>query len=244
MTEKCDTPACLRGVLNKNQRCGPCKAGMPPMTNEKSPHNYTSTTGSQKGKDKPAKEEKGKLVLNKGDKVTVFPSTGDIVVRNKQGKKVTNFKQGKTDEQIQRLQRNAVKNIFTAYWYGWPDGLPDSFKEIFSRYGSFISDRATPSTMKGMPDVHKSTINVAGDKAFILIKEAIYPIEGEAAAFKAIQMSPIMLEKLGEVSPTDAIEMVKNDGEAYTFHKKGNGESYTYEDVQGVTRGLPRWAIA
>ena len=64
--------------------------------------------------------------------------------------------------------------------------------------------------MQGTPDVHKSSINVAGDKSFILIKEAIYPYEGEAAAFKAIKMSPIMIEKLGDVTPTDAIEMVKN----------------------------------
>ena len=172
MAEKCATKECLRGVATVGTRCMPCEKLMPPMKNPKSPHAYTSsttTTGTQKAKDKPAKEEKGKLVVNKGDKITVFPSTGDIVVRNKQGKKVTNFKQGKTDEQIQRLQRDAVKNIFTAYWYGWPDGLPDSFKEIFSGYGSFISDRATPSKMKGMPDVHKSTINVAGDKSFILI---------------------------------------------------------------------------
>ena len=202
----------------------------------------------------------------KGTKTKVKPSLAKIVQASQKPKKedmtVKEFigartggrvtilpedqqKHIKSSAQIEQLQKDAVKVIFSSYWYGWEGGIPPAFKDIFSKFGAFISDRAIASKMQGTPDVHKSSINVAGDKSFILIKEAIYPYEGEAAAFKAIQMSPIMMEKLGDVTPTDAIEMVKNDGEAFTFTKtKPDGSEYSYEDPQGVVRKLPRWAIA
>ncbi len=255
MAEKCNTPECLRGVENAGEQCMPCELGMPPMKNAKSPHSYTSKVKGKTGKpshkkpslakivsalQKPKKEE---VTVEKGGKVAILPDK-TMIVYDKQGNK-TKVKPTKSSAQIEQLQKDAVKVIFSSYWYGWEGGIPPAFKDIFSKFGMFISDRAIASTMKGTPDVHKSSINVAGDKSFILIKEAIYPYEGEAAAFKAIQMSPIMMEKLGDVTPTDAIEMVKNDGGAFTFTKtKADGSEYSYEDSHGVTRKLPRWAIA
>ena len=241
MAEKCATKECLRGVATAGTRCMPCEKLMPPMKNPKSPHAYTSsppTTGTQKAKDKPSKEE---LVVNKGDKKT--PSLLGTKIDKEKVKK--NWKKGKTDIEINQMQKEAVKVIFTSYWYGWPDGVPPAFTELFKPYGNFISIREKPSKMKGKPDTHKSTINAKAKKSFVLVVEAIYPIEGTASAFKAIQTSPIMLEALGDVSPTDAIEMVKNNGKSFLFTKnKTDGSEYTYTDDGGTKRAIPRWAIA
>ena len=236
MAEKCNTPECLRGVDNAGEQCMPCELGMPPMKNAKSPHSYTSKVKGNTAKPSHKKPKKGGITVEKGGKLT-------IVTDNK-GRRVR-VKPKKSSAQIEQLQKDAVKAIFSSNWNGGEGGIPPAFADIFSKFGAFISDRAVPSKMQGTPDVHKSSINVAGDKSFILIKEAIYPYEGEAAAFKAIKMSPIMIEKLGDVTPTDAIEMVKNDGDTFTFTKtKPDGSEYSYEDPQGVVRKLPRWAIA
>ncbi len=232
MAEKCATKECLRGVATAGATCLPCEKLMPPMTNPKSPHAYTSvkpTTGKQKAPIKPSKTEKKEKPSSKSKKTA----------------KKEDWKKGKTDSQINLMQKDAVQVIFTSYWYGWPDGLPPAFAKLFKPYGNFISIREKPSKMKGKPEIHKSTINVKAKKSFVLVVEAIYPMEGEARAFKAIQLSPIMMEALGDVSPTDAIEMVKNNGKAYTFTKhKKDGSEYYYTDDGGTKRAIPRWAIA
>lgn len=222
----------MRGVATAGASCLPCEKLMPPMKNPKSPHAYTSVkpaTGTAKAPIKPSKPEKKEKPSSKSKKTT----------------KKEDWKKGKTDIEINQMQKEAVKVIFTSYWYGWPDGVPPAFTELFKPYGNFISIREKPSKMKGKPDTHKSTINAKGKKSFVLVVEAIYPMEGEASAFKAIQTSPIMLEALGDVSPTDAIEMVKNNGKPFLFTKsKMDGSEYTYMDDGGTKRIIPRWAIA
>jgi hypothetical protein len=199
------------------------------MKNPKSPHAYTSAPGTAKAPSKPSKSEKKEKPSSKSKKTT----------------KKEDWKKGKTDSQINLMQKDAVQVIFTSYWYGWPDGLPPAFAKLFKPYGNFISIREKPSKMKGKPEIHKSTINVKAKKSFVLVVEAIYPMEGEGRAFTAIQQSPIMLEALGNVSPTDAIEMVKNNGKPFTFTKnKKDGSEYSYIDDGGTKRAIPRWAIA
>ena len=220
MSDVCAEQYCLRPVKGKGLVCVPCQKGFPPLMNPKSPYAKGKPKGSA--------------------------TTGTTAVVESAKPQVKAQQPPKPQKTIStELQKEAVKEIFTCYWYGWENGIPSAFKEIFSKYGNFISDRAIPSKMVGNPDVHKSTINIAGNKSFILIKEAIYPMEGEAAAFRAIKQSPIMLEALGDVTPTDAIEMVKNDGQPFTFQKDStDGSQYRYADGQGVERKIPRWAIA
>lgn len=229
MAEKCDTPSCLRGVGAIGQICMPCEKGMPPMTNPKSPHAWnnpigSATTGSTskkpKSQDKVKSEPKPKVVIPKTAK----------------------WKKDKSDMEIKRLQRNAVELIFTTYWYGWPKGIPGAFTDIFKDYGVFLTGREVPSKMVGTPDIHKSHINMRGNAAFVIIMEAIYPIQGESWAFKEIQDSQILMEALGGVSATHAIELVKHDGESYTFTKKDE-KIYTWVE-NGVKREIPKWAIA
>tara|TARA_Y100000992_G_scaffold293007_1_gene251140 strand:+ start:2672 stop:3346 length:675 start_codon:yes stop_codon:yes gene_type:complete len=224
MSDVCAEQYCLRPVKGKGLVCVPCQKGMPALTNPKSPYAQGKPKGSATtGKTATTRKPKSQIKPQQPQKTQKTPT---VTVTEKQ-------------------QKQAVKEIFTCYWYGWENGIPPIFKDIFSKFGTFISDRATPSTMIGTPDTHRSSINIAGNKSFILVKEAIYPMEGEAAAFRAINKSPIMLEALQDVTPTDAIEMVKNDGQTYTFQKDStDGSQYRYEDGQGVERKIPRWAIA
>ena len=234
MEEKCDTPDCLRGVVRGDTYfplCLPCQKGMRPMTNPKSPHAWNTstsknekTTGKPKDQDKPTNKPKPKLKI--------------VIPKSKQ----ENWKKDKSDMEIKRLQRKAVELIFTTYWYGWPKGVPKAFTEIFKDYGAFITGREVPSKMVGTPDIHTSHINARGNSSFVLVMEAIYPIQGEASTFREIERSPIMREALGDVSPTDAIEMVKNDGGPFTFTKKDE-KTYTWDD-NGIKREIPKWAIA
>ena len=150
---------------------------------------------------------------------------------------------GKTDDEIKRLQKDAVQSIYSSYWFGWKDGVPEMFKDIFAQYGLFISDRAIASKMVGTPDTHKSTINARGRASFRIIMDAIYPYEGEGAAIRNIKQSPIMSEEVVGLNDKDIAELIKGDGEDFVFTKIGNGELYSY-NRGGVTLKLPRWAIA
>ena len=240
MAEKCDTPTCLRGVDRVGQLCLPCQKGMRPMTNPKSPHAFDNPTkGVTTGFENPQK--KLVIVHNGGNK----PKTDPIIIKPtlKVSKSYNNWKKNKTTIEIKSLQKKAVKLIFSSYWYGWDDGFPDAFTEIFKEYGNFITGREVPSKMVGTPDVHTSHINTKGNAAFVLVTDFIYPIQGEASTFREIERSPIMREALGDVSPTDAIEMVKNNGMPFTFTKKDE-KTYLWQDGNGIEREIPTWAIA
>lgn len=231
MVEKCDTPECLRGVTVKGDLCLPCQKGMPPMKNPKSPHSYTSKTSVKT----PA------LVIVTGKE------SGNKTPQSKKDKKTPqgNWKKNLTGPQIAKLQRKAVELIFSSYWYGWPQGMPEAFKDMFHSYGVFSTGREVPSKMVGTPDVHRSQVNVRGHPSFVLVMDAIFPMEGERQTFRMIENSPAMKEALGGVSASSAIEMVKNHGKTYTFTKnKDDGSEYRYVDEQGTTRMIPRWAIA
>ena len=231
MAEKCDTPSCLRGVSATGEQCLPCKKGMPPMKNENIPYAYQNISGGgnvQAG---------GNVVVSYSNPSTSLPQKA-FKVKNKVKKWMT----GKTDAEVKRLQKDAVQTIYSAYWFGWPDGIPEVFKDIFAQYGLFISDRAIPSKMVGTPDTHKSTINARGNASFRIIMDAIYPYEGEAATLKNIHQSPTMKDAVKELNDGDIMAMLKGDGKAYTFIKVTE-DYYKYDD-NGNTRMIPRWAIA
>ena len=229
MVEKCDTPDCLRGVGVVGQLCLPCGNGLPPMKNPKSPHAWNNQIGT------PAKGvttgfvKKEKKVNNQPISVT---KGGD---------------KPKTDPIIDKtLQRKAVQLIFSAYWYGWKDGLPDGFEEIFKDYGTFVTGREVASKMVGTPAVHTSHINMKGNPSFVFIVDFLYPAEGERRTFEHIERSPTIMDALGGVSAVDAIELIKSDKlnpmKPFTFYKKDEN-TYTWSD-NGVKREIPTWAIA
>ena len=232
MAEKCDTPTCLRGVDRVGQLCLPCQKGMRPMTNPKSPHAFDKTT-------------KGKPKLVIVPKSQNKPKTDPIVVKPtlKVSKSYNNWKKDKTDSEIKRLQKKAVELIFSSYWYGWVDGFPDAFTEIFKEYGNFITGREVPSKMVGTPDVHTSHINMRGNASFVVVMDAIFPLEGESRTFQHIERSPILQDALGSVSTTAAIELIKNNGMPFTFTKKDE-KTYLWQDGNGIEREIPTWAIA
>jgi len=217
---QCSTPDCLRGVGLEGGQCKPCSMGMPPMKNPKSRHAWkkTGTTTGTTGSNKP------KISIETPEKSKNVPTVRAKALSSAQ-------------------EKSAVELIFKSFWYGWKNGSPEIFSEIFAKYGSFISGRVQPSTMVGTPHKHYSSINAKGKKAWVLIQEVILPMEGESKAFKMIKTSPNILDQLGEVSPTDAIEFVKNHGSQYEFTKK-NELTYTYQDDKGVKREIPTWAIA
>lgn len=228
---QCSTPDCLRGVGLDGGQCKPCSMGMPPMKNPKSPHAWkktgtpsSSTTTSPTTGTGTTGSDKPKVSVKTPEKSKNVPTIRVKALSSAQ-------------------EKSAVELIFKSFWYGWKNGVPDIFNEIFAKYGSFLSGRVQPSQMVGTPQKHYSSINSKGKKAFVLLQEVILPMEGESKAFKMIKTSPNILDQLGDVSPTDAIEFVKNHGKAYEFTKK-NEETYTYEDDRGVKREIPTWAIA
>jgi hypothetical protein len=237
MAEKCDTPDCLRGVDAIGQLCLPCENGLPPMKNPKSPHAWNHQNGTQK---KP--------------KLRIVPPTNITTgIKNPQKKpklRIVHDGQNKpkTDPIIDKtLQRKAVQLIFSAYWYGWKDGLPDEFEEIFKDYGTFATGREVASKMVGTPDKHTSHINMKGNPSFAFIVDFLYPAEGERRTFEHIERSPVIMEALGGVSAVDAIELIKSDKsnpmKPFTFTKK-NEQTYTWIDDSNITREIPTWAIA
>jgi len=255
MAEKCATPECLRGVDDLGDSCIPCQKGFPPMKNPKSPHAWNNTaskkpgvSGTPKHGNKPPNTPKKKeITVEEGGKIQVMPDK-TIIMTDKKGYK-TKFKEHeRIQAEIKQIQRKAVELIFASYWYGWPDGIPEAFTEIFKDYGVFATGREVPSQMVGSPQVHKSQVNVKGHPSFVLVMEVIYPIQGEASTFREIERSPVMMDALNGVSPTHAIEMIKNHGKTFTFQKVGgtvtDGSVYKYIDDTGTTRMIPRWAIA
>lgn len=264
MVEKCDTPDCLRGVDNKGEVCPKCLKGLPPMKNPKSPHAYTmGTSGGKSGRKLPKadiKPEKSPSILGvnidkekvkeNGSKVTQnITGSGNVQVGGKTTVNPT-VKDYHVKSYTQAASKGAVKTIFNSYWYGWPNGTPKIFAEIFADYGEFISDRVAPSKMVGNPLNHKSTINASGHKAFIILAQQIFPpphrMSDERAASQFIEGSQIAKEALGKDIPTThAIEFLRNNGKAFTFNRgKSDGSLYTYTDKKGKTWKIPRWAIA
>jgi len=265
--EKCNVPNCLRGVENKGDVCKKCLMNLPPMDNPKSPHAYNNPSGtgtaSPKADIKPEKPSKIPFmdttidvdkVKERWDKIPINP----IHTRKSKPKAdkivaaIMNPDYFSKKAADRKTQKEAVKTIFKSYWFGWPNGTPAVFKELFEQYGEFISERITPSKMVGNPKTHKSTINAGGNEHMNVVVQVIYPPgrqRDEREAYEFIENSQLIQEALNEsgtrVPTTHAIELLKNDGQAFTFTRaKEDGSLYTYEDAKGKVWKIPRWAIA
>ena len=234
LVTQCSTPECLRGVGLQGGQCLPCQKSMPPMKNPNSPYAFSNNKPPSFAFTPPVTPPVANLPSPGSTNPTLTPQVKQNVKK---------WMTGKTDDEIKRLQKDAVQSIYSSYWFGWKDGVPEMFKDIFAQYGLFISDRAIASKMVGTPDTHKSTINARGKASFRIIMDAIYPYEGEGAAIRNIKQSPIMSEEVVGLNDKDIAELIKGDGEDFVFTKIGNGELYSY-NRGGVTLKLPRWAIA
>lgn len=231
MVVTCDTPFCLRSPADNDVKCLPCQRGLRPLTNPKSPHAAGNSASVEDYVTEALKQELSKKV----SAIIQQPKTDNNPPKN--------VNQGKTDDEIRILNKNAVEKIFNSYWYGWKDGCPPIFQDMFKKYGNFVPASIKPSTMVGTPATHRSSVNASGNQSFAIVKDVILPFEGKGAAMKAIGNSPALKDTLVGISADDAIAICDNNGIVYDFSKKGSGDVYTYDD-NGVKRELPRWAIA
>ena len=152
----------------------------------------------------------------------------------------------KTKEEIKILNKVAVEQIFNSYWYGWENGHPKLFDEIFSQYGNFIHFSVKTSNMVGTPDTHFSTINSSGHAQFaVFVMIHKDKLESNGSIMRQFQNNahPALSQILHGISPQDTFSILENNGKSYNFTKVGNGDTYLYDD-NGIQRKLPKWAIA
>jgi len=139
--------------------------------------------------------------------------------------------------------KKAVQMIFNSRWWGWKNGLPPQFPELFKQFGKYISSSVQPSKMVGNPQNHRSQINVRGEAPFVMLMEVILPQESMRGVERKLTMSPALIELRGNVSVPDMLVAIENDGQTFDFEKVDE-KTYKYEDANGRTHQLPRWAIA
>ena len=222
--EKCDTPDCLRGVGRGDTffpLCLACGNGFPPMKNPKSPHAWNRQNGNPTP--------------------IILPKKPTVISKQPVDTKVI-----KTKEEIKILNKVAVEQIFNSYWYGWENGHPKLFDEIFSQYGNFIHFSVKTSNMVGTPDTHFSTINSSGHAqfaVFVMIHKDKLESNGSIQRQFSRNAHPALSQILHGISPQDTFAILENNGKPYNFTKVGNGDTYLYDD-NGIQRKLPKWAIA
>jgi len=232
----CATPTCLRSPADNDTQCIHCQRGMKPMTNPLSPQAAGNSLtpkvlGPQTG-------------MPLGDKLgfpIILPKKPTVIPKQTVGTKVI-----KTKEEIKILNKVAVEQIFNSYWYGWKNGHPTLFDEIFSEYGNFIHFSVKPSTMVGTPDTHFSTINSSGHAqfaVFVMIHKDKLESNGSIQRQFSRNAHPAVSQILHGISPQDTFAILENNGKPYNFTKVGNGDTYLYDD-NGIQRKLPKWAIA
>jgi len=237
----CATPTCLRSPADNDTQCIHCQRGMKPMTNPLSPQaagnkvklgfDYPGILGPQTG-------------MPLGDKLgfpIILPKKPTVISKQPVDTKVI-----KTKEEIKILNKVAVEQIFNSYWYGWENGHPKLFDEIFSQYGNFIHFSVKTSNMVGTPDTHFSTINSSGHAqfaVFVMIHKDKLESNGSIQRQFSRNAHPALSQILHGISPQDTFAILENNGKPYNFTKVGNGDTYLYDD-NGIQRKLPKWAIA
>ena len=184
------------------------------------------------------------FVLQEGDKLgfpIILPKKPTVIPKQPVDTKVI-----KTKEEIKILNKVAVEQIFNSYWYGWENGHPKLFDEIFSQYGNFIHFSVKTSNMVGTPDTHFSTINSSGHAQFaifVMIHKDKLESNGSIQRQFRNNAHPAVSQILHGISPQDTFAILENNGKPYNFTKVGNGDTYLYDD-NGIQRKLPKWAIA
>ena len=150
------------------------------------------------------------------------------------------------------LAKKAVQNLFDMGWFNW-DGVPKVFEEMFKEYGNFISANVKPSTMSGVPQKHRGTVNTKAKPAYVMLEEVIIKYEGFNAALRNLEKSPALLSEYTsakDVTAADMLEAVENNGETFDFTLENTNSPspdyavYSYVDDANYKRMFPRWAIS
>ena len=237
MVTTCATPTCLRPPADGMDMCKPCSVGGKPLTNPQSPHAAQHSFSPRVMKDgKPIKD--GSVQMGVPTVRVPKPGTGTATPKVT----ISPKNQIKTSLSTQDSKK-AVQMIFNSRWWGWQDGLPSQFPDLFAQFGKYHKANVKTSSMVGTPDSHRSQINMSGNAAYVTIMELILPVEGMRSVEKKLR-NPIYAEARGAVSIPDMLVAIENDGKTYTFEKVGDGTIYKYEDDKGKEHQLPRWAIA
>ena len=237
----CATPTCLRSPADNDTQCIHCQRGMKPMTNPLSPQAALKLPGNNWITPKVLGPQTGMPLGDKLGFPIILPKKPTVIQKQTVGTKVI-----KTKEEIKILNKVAVEQIFNSYWYGWENGHPKLFYEIFSQYGNFIHFSVKTSNMVGTPDTHFSTINSSGHAqfaVFVMIHKDKLESNGSIQRQFSRNAHPALSQILHGISPQDTFAILENNGKPYNFTKVGNGDTYLYDD-NGIQRKLPKWAIA
>ena len=246
MVTTCAVKDCLRPPASDNPSCKACQAGMPPMKNPNSPHAAANAGGfvpriTQSGK--PIQDGKKEMGVPK----EVKPTQTAVTAQQKPANTTTNSPKVNIDKAV---AKKAVQLIFDTTWFNW-DETPKIFEKIFKQYGNFVSVQVKPSTMVGLPQKHRGTINISGKASYAFIKDTLLRIEGPSAIMRMIETNPTYTEARGYVSAQDMMFALENDGATFDFtldkvtNAGGNNDmsTYTYNDGK-MDREIPRWAIS
>ena len=255
MVTTCAVKDCLRPPASDNLSCKPCQAGMKPMDNPKSPHAAANAGGfipriEKSGKPiQDGKEELGKAKIVSPNTTAQPENSGQQKATNKEDK----LKNMGIDPII---AKKSVQRLFDMGWFNWDGDIPKVFEEMFKDYGNFISANVKPSTMSGVPQKHRGTINTQAKPSYVMLELVILGQEGFSSALKAIESNPIFIEGYKNakgVSAIDMLEAVENNGETFDFTLETNAiwpstqqdnAVYSYFDDLGTKRMIPRWAIS
>jgi hypothetical protein len=252
MVTTCAVKDCLRPPASDNLSCKPCQAGMKPMDNPKSPHAAANAGGfipriEKSGKPiQDGKEELGKAKIVSPNTTAQPENSGQQKATNKEDK----LKNMGIDPII---AKKSVQRLFDMGWFNWDGDIPKVFEEMFKDYGNFISANVKPSTMSGVPQKHRGTVNTQAKPSYVMLELVILGQEGKRSAQRAIESNPIFIEGYKNaqgVSAIDMLEAVENNGETFDFtlDNTTSGDSdfavYSYVDDTGTKRMIPRWAIS
>lgn len=213
------------------------------MTNPNSPHAAANAGGfvpriEKSGK--PIQDGKKEMGVAKDVKPTQLVGT-----QQKPANNPTNSPKVNIDKAV---AKKAVQLIFDTTWFNW-DETPKIFEKIFKQYGNFVSVQVKPSTMVGIPQSHRGTINISGKAPYAFIKDTLLRIEGPSAIMRMIETNPTYTEARGKVPAEHMMFALENDGKTFDFRlmetDKANPDMSYYDYSDGITnRIIPRWAIS
>ncbi len=213
MPIRCGKNGCLRETMVEGTPCKACSIGGRPLTDPKK-------RGAVKD-------------VNVTNKPTIAP-TGVTVYDDK----------GNPVDLAVLAQANfkACEFIFKTYWYGWENGCPAIFHEMFKDYGTF-----TVGGSSGNQDTISLSKNPQWNFQKVIFQEekkSNGPTKAYTDLVERIKSSPKLTEPslTGGVSLNDLATMVVNEGKSFTF-VKGQMGIMQYEDATGIIRQIPTWAI-
>ncbi len=243
MVTTCAVKDCLRPPANDNPSCKACQAGMKPMTNPNSPHAAVNAGGFV-----PRIEKSGKPIQDGKKEMGVVKDVKPTQTAGTQQKPANNPTNSPKVNIDKAVAKKAVQLIFDTTWFNW-DETPKIFEKIFKQYGNFISVQVKPSTMVGLPQNHKGTINISGKAPYAFIKDTLLRIEGPSAIMRMIETNPTYTEARGKVPAEHMMFALENDGKTFDFRlietDKANPDMSYYDYSDGIKyREIPRWAIS